>query len=249
MVDPNDNGVNESESQTGDQEPIASEQAESQPAERAERSERRDRDDVPRAKGSNAIPHDRVEQMITQRIAKERASWEEQHLNPLKKQFEENMGRVTQGQLAWAKAMGWYEDPKPKTITQEDLEARLTAMEQKRQQESVYQYHSTRINEGWESISEKYPKLKENMQFRRLVLAEYAENPRSMIKIGDEMAKVFVAAMNAEKRVEQESRNRPDRKVVSSGRGAGGGAGAKGEAKQGVADRIKARLQASRSDD
>lgn len=193
--------------------------------------------------------NERFERQYAERSAKDRRSWEEQHLNPVRKQYEDLNRSLVAAELARMKAMGWVNDAPPKALTQEDVQKMLGEQSQKQQQQMTEYIYSQRINGGWREVSRAHPKLAPIKGFQDAVLARFAETPqRDFAEVGAEVAKdfeTFYAARATEINAEHAARKRPDRMVVPSGRGAGaGGGGEKGEKRQTVSEKILARLGA-----
>jgi hypothetical protein len=235
MPNPNEESVIESGSQTGDGvQPQSSGTEDGEQGLEGASGE---------GKRENAIPHSRVEQMIASRLERERQAWLDKEVTPLRKQIEEQNSRLTQGQLAFLEKMGWYKPEGPKPLTREEFEEKIKAQEEKFQQAQIQSYHAQRINEGWRQVSGKYPQLAKIKYFQNAVLAEYAENPnRDFAEIGEEAAQQLLAHQSAVRQEERDERMAPHRRVVPSGRGAGGGSeGGKGK-KLSVSEKIRAKL-------
>lgn len=195
----------------------------------------------------NAIPHSRVEEMIARRVEKERASWEKEHLAPLRQKYEDGMSRLTNAQIAWLEKMGFIEREQPKPLTRDEFDKRFKDFETQVMERSNQAYYYQQIQSGFEYGQTKYPELIKSEYFQDMVLSAYQRNPaRNFNKIIDEAAKFIGANRGAAQQVERERQMDPSRRVVPSGRGAGGGGRHESNKKQSVAERIQARLKASR---
>lgn len=201
------------------------------------------------------IPHSRVEEMYKRRLEKAQAEWRNQHLSPLEKkmaQYEEVLGKVGKGQLAFLKEMGLYKDEPPKPFTREDFQSALDERFNKHNEELRQYLYQERIVREWGPVANKYPKFAGNKMFQDAALYAFSQNPQKTLgEHADEIVKTLLdpyadekASALAKKKVDE---LRPSNRVVPGGRGAGGGAGGSAaEPKQSVAQKIAARLKAAR---
>lgn len=196
----------------------------------------------------NRIPQSRVEEMITRRLEKERQSWEQQHLEPERQKFRQLQDQQTKAEIARMTAMGWITPEAPKPVTQEMLDSRFSAMQKQFEQKATEQIYAQRITGGWREVSRTHTALSKVKSFQNAVLAAYAEQPqRDFVEVANEVANEyegFYAARSNEMAARKTEQLRPDRRVVPSGRGAGGGSGGnqEGNKKQSVAEKIRSKL-------
>jgi hypothetical protein len=205
----------------------------------------------------NRIPISRAEEMWQRREAKARADWEEKHLKPLQSknaEYEKVLSTIAKGQLEFGRQLGVIPPEKPPApLTRDEFESMFTERMAKVEEQQRAMYHQARITSGWEQVASKYPKWAGNKQFQQAALNSYSQNPEmpmlahaeSIIKdLLDPYANDRAGALAAEK----EKQLTPDRRVVPSGRGAAGGSGGKPTKKQSVAEKIQARLRASKEE-
>lgn len=234
MAGENEQSVTGQESQAGDE------------GNRVEQTEQHEQVETQQQE-ENRIPQSRVEEMISKRIEKERQNWERMHLEPERQKFRSLQDQQTKAEIARMKAMGWINDEPAKPVTEEMLNSRFDAMQKQYEQKMTEQVYAQRITGGWREVSRANPALAKVKSFQNAVLAAYAEQPqRDFVEVATEVAndyEGFYAARSNEMAAKKQEQLRPDRRVVPSGRGAGGGTGGKQEGKkQSVAEKIRGKL-------
>lgn len=226
--------VNAPDSQAGDVEPTG------------------DAGGAPEPREENSIPHSRVEEMIAQRVTKAQAEWEAQKLAPIKKQYDDMQQRFMDAEIARMERLGLIERKQPQNVTQEQIEKMLAERDQKYQEQAAYREYSSRIQMGWETVAGRHPELARLPSYQNAVLAKYAEDPRQRFAdVGEEVAKdyeAFFASKSNALAKQKEKDMRPDRRVMPSGRGAGGGTGSTSDKKKTIAEKIRERLAETREE-
>ena len=239
-----DTSVTEPGSQTGAGENASPEQS-------SPETEIQGSGEVAQPREARGIPHDRVEEMISRRLAKERATWEKEQLVPLRQQHEDYTRRMTEGQLAFLEKMGFVTREQPQPLTRDEIDKRFQDFERSTMQRAQEAYHSQRIQDGWGYAMKKHPELVKSEFFQNACLQTYASSAqkgenKSLADIADDVAKWIGGNRGAAQQIEREQQMSPTRRVVPGGRGAAGPGANKGDKKMSVAEKIQARLKASR---
>lgn len=196
----------------------------------------------------NRIPISRAEEMWRRREAKLRQELLDKEVNPLKKKFEDLNGKQTEALIGWLKGMGYYQEQPEKPLSRKELEEMFDQREKNLTRQMLAHSYEERIRSGWVTVAGKYPGLAKNKLFQSAVLDSYANDPStSVADHAEAVVKNLLDPYHTEKSAslqrEREDQTRPDRRVVPSGRGAGGSGTGKNEKKMSVAERIQARLK------
>jgi hypothetical protein len=201
----------------------------------------------------NRIPISRAEEMYRKRLEKARSEWTEKELNPLRTkmtEYEKTLGQVAKGQIEFGRALGVIpKEEAPKPLTQADFEKQLNERLADVNKQNLERYHQERINNGWQQVMAKYPKIAGNKWLHNAFFNSYAENPDMPVLqhvdlIVKELLDPYATERGAALQKEKEKQLSPANRVVPGGRGGAGGSGNKDEVKKGVAQRVADALRA-----